>query len=157
MEMNPFFWTKLLVFDFASFASSRGLFAIHASRPAKFTNGQALTVFPTQEVTTIILSAQVFGDEITPVNMMGVGITSIGVFYYYLCAVGTITRIYPLGIGLFAYHRYQKSVHSPTPLDTHGDPIAGEEYDTEEDVDAAEVAPLEVFDGRETEPDEGAS
>lgn len=43
-------------------------------------------------------------------------------------------------------------MHSPTPLDAHGNPIAVEEYDTEEDVDAAEVEPLEVFDGqRETE------
>jgi len=56
---------------------------------AKFTNEQALTIFLNQEVTTITLSAQVFGDEITPVNMMGVGVTFIGVLSYYICAVGT--------------------------------------------------------------------
>lgn len=34
-----------------------------------------------QEVTTITLSAWVFGDEITPVNIVGVGITFIGVYF----------------------------------------------------------------------------
>ncbi|KAF8322169.1 TPT-domain-containing protein, partial [Clavulina sp. PMI_390] len=57
-----------------------------------------------KEVTTISLSAWVFGDEITPVNMVGVGITFIG-------------------IGLFTHHKYLKSVHSSTPLDAHGNPI----------------------------------
>lgn len=31
-----------------------------------------------KEVTTIMVSAWVFGDELTPLNMLGVGITFIG-------------------------------------------------------------------------------
>jgi hypothetical protein len=33
-----------------------------------------------KEVTTITISAWVFGDELTSLNILGVGITSIGVF-----------------------------------------------------------------------------
>ena len=40
-------------------------------------------------------------------------------------------------------------MHSPTRLDAHGNPIAGDSYDMGEDVlDAEEVAPLEVFDAQ---------
>ena len=35
-----------------------------------------------KEVTTISVSAWVFGDELTPLNILGVGITFVGAFYY---------------------------------------------------------------------------
>ena len=35
-----------------------------------------------KEVTTITVSAWVFGDELTPLNILGVGITFIGVSYH---------------------------------------------------------------------------
>ncbi|KAG9126307.1 Triose-phosphate Transporter [Ceratobasidium sp. 392] len=49
-----------------------------------------------KEVTTISLSAIVFGDTLNELNIIGVGITI-------------------LGIGLFTYHKYRKSVDSPSP------------------------------------------
>jgi solute carrier family 35 protein C2 len=57
-----------------------------------------------KEVSTITISAWVFGDELTPLNITGVAIT--------IC-----------GIGLFTYHKYRKSVDSLVPLDAHGNPI----------------------------------
>ncbi|KAG9090504.1 Triose-phosphate Transporter [Ceratobasidium sp. 370] len=49
-----------------------------------------------KEVTTISLSAVVFGDKLNELNILGVAIT--------------IT-----GIGLFTYHKYRKSVDAPPP------------------------------------------
>ncbi|KAF8610745.1 TPT-domain-containing protein [Ceratobasidium sp. AG-I] len=49
-----------------------------------------------KEVTTISLSAVVFGDTLNELNILGVGITIIG-------------------IALFTYHKYRKSVDSPSP------------------------------------------
>ncbi|EGN99596.1 hypothetical protein SERLA73DRAFT_88092 [Serpula lacrymans var. lacrymans S7.3] len=57
-----------------------------------------------KEVTTITISAWFFGDELTPLNITGVGIT--------VC-----------GIALFTYHKYRKSVDSNVALDAHGNPI----------------------------------
>jgi len=57
-----------------------------------------------KEVTTITISAWFFGDELTPLNITGVGIT--------IC-----------GIALFTYHKYRKSIESTVPLDAHGNPI----------------------------------
>jgi len=31
------------------------------------------------------------------------------------------------GIVLYTYHKYQKALHSPVPLDTHGNPLPQEE------------------------------
>ena len=31
------------------------------------------------------------------------------------------------GVGLYTYHKYQKALHSPVPLDTHGNPLPQEE------------------------------
>ncbi|KAK4686664.1 solute carrier family 35, member C2, partial [Tremellales sp. Uapishka_1] len=56
-----------------------------------------------KEVTTISISAWVFGDQLTELNIIGVVIT--------VC-----------GIALYSYHKYQKSVNSPVPLDSHGNP-----------------------------------
>lgn len=60
-----------------------------------------------KEVSTITISSWFFGDELTPLNITGVGIT--------VC-----------GITLFTYHKYRKSMESPVPLDAHGDPVSGE-------------------------------
>ncbi|KAJ8521166.1 hypothetical protein ONZ45_g2083 [Pleurotus djamor] len=63
-----------------------------------------------KEVTTITLSTWFFGDELTPLNITGVGIT--------VC-----------GIGLFTYHKYRKSIESTVPLDAHGNPVAPEDME----------------------------
>jgi solute carrier family 35 protein C2 len=57
-----------------------------------------------KEVSTISISAWVFGDHLTELNVIGVVI-----------AVS--------GIALFTYHKYQKVISSPVPLDAHGQPI----------------------------------
>ncbi|KAJ6495637.1 TPT-domain-containing protein [Mycena vitilis] len=61
-----------------------------------------------KEVTTISISAAIFGDSLTPLNVTGVGIT--------VC-----------GIALFTYHKYRKSLESAVPLDVHGNPISIEQ------------------------------
>jgi len=58
-----------------------------------------------KEVTTISISAAIFGDNLTPLNITGVGIT--------VC-----------GIALFTYHKYRKSLDTAVPLDAHGNPIS---------------------------------
>ncbi|KAJ7078842.1 triose-phosphate transporter family-domain-containing protein [Mycena belliarum] len=58
-----------------------------------------------KEVTTISISAAIFGDNLTPLNITGVAIT--------VC-----------GIALFTYHKYKKSLDSAVPLDAHGNPIS---------------------------------
>jgi len=60
-----------------------------------------------KEVSTISVSAWLFGDELTPLNITGVAIT--------IC-----------GIILFTYHRYRKSIESTLPVDMHGNPIEEE-------------------------------
>ncbi|CAK5265574.1 unnamed protein product [Mycena citricolor] len=57
-----------------------------------------------KEVTTISMSAVVFGDPLTFLNMVGVAVT--------IC-----------GIALFTYHKYRKSLESDLPLDAHGNPV----------------------------------
>ncbi|KAJ7594679.1 triose phosphate transporter [Mycena floridula] len=58
-----------------------------------------------KEVTTITISAWIFGDRLTPLNVVGVAIT--------VC-----------GISLFTWHKYQKSLQTTIPLDAHGNPIS---------------------------------
>ncbi|KAA1478127.1 TPT-domain-containing protein [Dentipellis sp. KUC8613] len=60
-----------------------------------------------KEVTTITVSSWFFGDELTPLNITGVAITTCGIV-------------------LFTYHKYRKSVDSTVPLDAHGNPIEPE-------------------------------
>jgi len=60
-----------------------------------------------KEVTTIAVSAVVFGDELTPLNITGVGITLAG-------------------ICLYTYHKYRKSIDSQVPLDLDGNPVSDE-------------------------------
>lgn len=55
-------------------------------------------------MTTITISAWVFGDQLTELNIVGVFIT-----------MG--------GIATYTYHKYQKSISTPTPLDSHGRPV----------------------------------
>ncbi|KAG1716084.1 hypothetical protein ID866_1056 [Astraeus odoratus] len=57
-----------------------------------------------KEVSTITVSAWFFGDELTPLNITGVAITTCG-------------------IALFTYHKYRKTVDSHVALDAHGNPI----------------------------------
>ncbi|WVR05461.1 hypothetical protein IAU60_002477 [Kwoniella sp. DSM 27419] len=57
-----------------------------------------------KEVSTISVSAWVFGDQLTKLNIVGVVIT--------IC-----------GIALYSYHKYQKSIASTVELDARGDPI----------------------------------
>ncbi|KAJ7718014.1 TPT-domain-containing protein [Mycena maculata] len=61
-----------------------------------------------KEVSTISISAAVFGDNLTPLNIIGVAIT--------VC-----------GIALFTYHKYRKSLETAVPLDTRGNPISIEQ------------------------------
>ncbi|OCF44162.1 solute carrier family 35, member C2 [Kwoniella heveanensis CBS 569] len=57
-----------------------------------------------KEVSTISISAWVFGDQLTSLNIVGVVIT-IG------------------GIALYSFHKYQKSISSTVELDAHGNPV----------------------------------
>lgn len=66
-----------------------------------------------KEVTTISISAWVFGDQLTQLNIIGVVVT--------VC-----------GIALYTFHKYQKSVSTP-PEETHGGDYA--RVDTVEDAD----------------------
>ncbi|KAI0645487.1 TPT-domain-containing protein [Trametes meyenii] len=61
-----------------------------------------------KEVTTIIFAAWFFGDELTPLNITGVAITACG-------------------IGLYTYHKYNKSMDSNVALDPHGNPLPVDE------------------------------
>ncbi|TFK74541.1 TPT-domain-containing protein [Pluteus cervinus] len=68
-----------------------------------------------KEVTTISIAAWYFHDELTPLNITGVGIT--------IC-----------GIALFTYHKYRKSIDSTVPLDAHGNPIVVDDEDDRRDL-----------------------
>ncbi|WWC89859.1 uncharacterized protein L201_004787 [Kwoniella dendrophila CBS 6074] len=61
-----------------------------------------------KEVSTISISAWVFGDQLTGLNIVGVAIT--------IC-----------GIALYSYHKYQKSMASTVELDSNGKPILDED------------------------------
>jgi solute carrier family 35 protein C2 len=64
-----------------------------------------------KEVSTISLSAIVFGDELNELNIIGVGITILGMSSYLLEGAGA--KLKETGIALFTYHKYKKSVNSP--------------------------------------------
>ena len=85
-----------------------------------------------KEVTTIAASAIVFGDELTPLNVTGVGITVAGEFFSphgTLFLMERLIRAVPLGICLYTYHKYRKSIDSQVPLDLDGNPISDEDPD----------------------------
>lgn len=89
-----------------------------------------------KEVSTITLSAWYFGDRLTPLNMTGVGITVCGMVTHSFRTTGQVlTVVFHTGIGLFTYHKYHKSMESPVPLDTHGNPIT----DSDEYLDGADA------------------
>ncbi|KAF8585781.1 triose phosphate transporter [Ramaria rubella] len=82
-----------------------------------------------KEVATISVSAWVFGDHLTPLNLTGAFVA--------FC-----------GIVLFTYHKYLKSIESPVPLDAHGNPI----MDAAVDIDIPGVIGLQesrALSGRE--------
>ncbi len=80
-----------------------------------------------KEVTTISVSAWVFHDELTALNLVGVSITICGsslrsTFLQFVVDASS-------GIALFTYHKYQKSIQSKEPLPAeHGVPFLDEEY-----------------------------
>ena len=81
-----------------------------------------------KEVTTITISAWFFGDELTPLNITGVAITICGgspLHYLFFRLVLTVL----LGIALFTYHKYQKSLDSSIQLDGHGNPVESSELE----------------------------
>lgn len=83
-----------------------------------------------KEATTIGAAAVVFGDELTPLNITGVGITIAGVFFSpHVMSFGTwrLIRVLPPGICLYTYHKYRKSIDSQLPLDGDGNPISDED------------------------------
>lgn len=74
-----------------------------------------------KEVSTITISAWFFGDELTPVNITGVAITVCG--RSSCSASASLADIVRIGIVLFAYHKYRKTVDSNVALDAHGNVI----------------------------------
>jgi solute carrier family 35 protein C2 len=89
-----------------------------------------------KEVSTITISAWTFGDQLTPLNITGVGITVAGTccLSHSNESMGRARLMYFAGIALFTYHKYRKSIDSPIPLDAHGNPIPeGEEGEDEEE------------------------
>ena len=82
-----------------------------------------------KEVTTITISAWFFGDELTPLNITGVAITICGMqrslprCCYPRCWNISDCGCAIIGIALFTYHKYRKSIESTVPLDAHGNPI----------------------------------
>jgi solute carrier family 35, member C2 len=76
-----------------------------------------------KEVTTITISAWVFGDELTPLNITGVVITICGMFRPLDSQGQRKIFNFCIGIALFTYHKYQKSIDSTVPLDAHGNPV----------------------------------
>ncbi|KAH0827327.1 triose-phosphate transporter family-domain-containing protein [Lanmaoa asiatica] len=74
-----------------------------------------------KEVSTITIAAWFFGDELTPVNITGC-------CYYHLRSVFILGLVYHwltarIGIILFTYHKYRKTVDSNVALDVHGNVI----------------------------------
>jgi len=82
-----------------------------------------------KEVATIIVSSWFFGDQLTPLNITGVGIT--------IC-----------GIVLFTYHNYRKSIESTVPLDSHGNPIPSNRFDRDASQFHAELSETEPLTSR---------
>ena len=95
-----------------------------------------------KEVATISVSALVFGDELTPLNITGVAVTVCGEFAHslYWCRFDAAPYLSPIfskkkkrttflriGIGLFTHHKYRKRLESDIPLDPHGKPFDPED------------------------------
>jgi len=82
-----------------------------------------------KEVATISVSAWLFGDRLTLLNIFGAFVA--------FC-----------GIGLFTYHKYRKSIESPIALDEHGNPIEVDK-DIQDNVILEEIRPLTHSGSRE--------
>ena len=85
-----------------------------------------------KEVTTISVSAWFFGDQLSPLNITGAAITVCGAFSRSVIVrvelLGSgLNKMIALGICLFTYHKYRKSIDSTVPLDAHGNPIVSDE------------------------------
>jgi solute carrier family 35 protein C2 len=76
-----------------------------------------------KEVTTISISAWLFNDELTPLNITGVCVTIFGGSLFSSSKDRLKIQIICIGIAVFTYHKYRKSIDSPVPLDAHGNPI----------------------------------
>ena len=70
-----------------------------------------------KEVTTISISAWVFGDQLTEINIIGVVITVCGRSANTLLASADV-----VGIATYSWHKYQKSISEPIAIDSHGKP-----------------------------------
>jgi len=94
-----------------------------------------------KEVATITISAWFFGDELTPLNITGVAITTCGIV-------------------LFTYHKYRKSIDSKISLDAHGNPIEDEFEDNGDNHHLQNIADEErqplaaAAEDRSAEPDD---
>jgi solute carrier family 35, member C2 len=93
-----------------------------------------------KEVTTITISAWFFGDELTPLNITGVAITVCGMLFRFW----GLASWQLLGISLFTYHKYRKSIDSPVPLDAHGNPLPPDEDDSGHALDMSAGYQLEL-------------
>ncbi|OJT15907.1 hypothetical protein TRAPUB_14189 [Trametes pubescens] len=113
-----------------------------------------------KEVTTIICAAWLFGDELTPLNITGVAITACGKETCSSPCSALTLRPNATGIGLFTWHKYERSINTDIALDPHGNPLpveevaggdialeAGEMQRLTEDVDE----PLDDEDGEEAD------
>jgi len=86
-----------------------------------------------KEVATISVSALIFGDELTPLNITGVAVT--------VC-----------GIALFTHHKYRKRLESDVPLDPHGRPLDPED---ESELGAGSIALRDAYGTAPSDSDDG--
>ena len=77
-----------------------------------------------KEVSTISISAWVFGDQLTDLNIIGVVITVCGECLYFLLGMPSdVAQFLDLsGIALYTFHKYQRTISSDVPLDPQGEP-----------------------------------
>jgi solute carrier family 35 protein C2 len=88
-----------------------------------------------KEVSTITVSAWFFGDELTPLNIIGVGITVCGPFRSDMNAALLTASV---GIALFTFHKYRNSIDGKLSVDAHGNMITIEDGDTSGSVHGAD-------------------
>ncbi|KAG1777096.1 triose-phosphate transporter family-domain-containing protein [Suillus placidus] len=78
-----------------------------------------------KEVSTITVSAWFFGDELTPLNIIGVGIT--------VC-----------GIALFTFHKYRNSIDGRLSVDAQGNMIAIDDENVADSLDSVHGVNFEL-------------
>lgn len=111
-----------------------------------------------KEVTTISISAVVFGDQLTEVNIIGVAIAITGESAKATIVPGLDLMTFA-GIALYTYHKYQKSILTPLPLDAHGRPVSpsslapsGQAHGYTSIRDRDSAVPLAPLDSRTASP-----